>query len=96
MTLAPLAGRASRRAEPGSGEPCRRWRHDPFRARIPDTVPSGLAPPAAPQRREGVAVAPLAGRASRRAQPGFGEPWHPQRREAPVAGSGSRRAEPAA
>ena len=69
MTLAPLAGPASRRAKPGFGAP------DAADATmlsgaVPSTIPSGLAPPATTQTREGMAVAPLAGPASRRAEPG--------------------------
>jgi hypothetical protein len=53
MTLAPLIAAASRPAEPASGGGSPRWRHDALRARVIHTVPSGLAPPAGRQEREG-------------------------------------------
>ena len=49
----PLAGFGSHRAEPGSADASRRWRHGAFRARITHTVPSGPAPPATGHGRRG-------------------------------------------
>jgi hypothetical protein len=50
--LASLIADGSRPAEPASATGSPRWRHDALRARVSNTVPSGLAPPAARQERE--------------------------------------------
>jgi hypothetical protein len=51
--LAHLGGVSSRRAKPGSAAASTRRRHGALRARITHTVPSGPAPPAGRQEREG-------------------------------------------
>ena len=50
--LAPRIADGSRPAEPASATGSPGWRHDALRARVINTVPSGLAPPAVRQERE--------------------------------------------
>jgi hypothetical protein len=52
MNLASLTADSSRPAKPASAAGSPRCRHDALRARVRDTVPSGLAPPAWRQEPE--------------------------------------------